>query len=92
MARHHAQLPCVTPPAFSLLAKPLYTRQTWGTGVVENVLGQVLEAFQSRMTGLLGRCTCRALADNLQLAANMAKEPSAPQVMPPCTSTPCDFC
>ncbi|CAL5223744.1 g6305 [Coccomyxa viridis] len=49
------------------------------TGVVENVLGQVLEAFQSRMTGLLGRCTCRALADNLQLAANMAKEPSAPQ-------------
>ena len=50
--------------------------------MVENVLGQVLEAFQSRMTGLLGRCTCRALADNLQLAANMAKEPSAPQVLP----------
>ncbi len=57
----------------------------WGAGVVENVLGQVLEAFQSRMTGLLGRCTCRALADNLQLAANMAKEPSAPQVMHPNT-------
>ena len=51
-----------------------------GAGVVENVLGQVLEAFLSRMTGLLGRCACRALADNPQLAALMAKEPSAPQV------------
>ena len=51
-----------------------------GAGVVENVLGQVLEAFHSRMTGLLGRCTCRTLADNPQLAAQMAKEPSAPQV------------
>ena len=49
-------------------------------GVVENVLGQVLEAFQSRMLGLLGRCTSRALADSPQLAASMAKEPSAPQV------------
>jgi len=48
--------------------------------VVENVLGQVLDAFQSRMTGLLGRCTCRVLADGPQLAKDMAKEPSAPQV------------
>jgi len=49
-------------------------------GVVENVLGQVLEAFQSRLTGLVGRCACRALADNPQLAALMAKEPFATQV------------
>ncbi len=48
--------------------------------MVENVLGQVLDAFQSRMTGLLGRCTCRVLADGPQLAKDMAKEPSAPQV------------
>lgn len=48
------------------------------------MLGQVLDAFQSRMTGLLGRCTCRALADSSQLAAQMAKEPSAPQVCPVC--------
>ena len=45
------------------------------------MLGQVLEAFQSRMLGLLGRCTSRALADSPQLAASMAKEPSAPQVI-----------
>ncbi len=51
-------------------------------GVVENVLGQVLDAFQSRLTGLMGRCACRGLADNPQLAALMAKEPSALQVRP----------
>ena len=66
-----------------ILASLLYifTGTAWlAAGVVENVLGQVLEAFQSRMLGLLGRCTSRALADSPQLAAAMAKEPSAPQV------------
>lgn len=59
----------------------LFVNTVWlAAGVVENVLGQVLEAFQSRMLGLLGRCTSRALADSPQLAASMAKEPSAPQV------------
>lgn len=56
--------------------------QSVSAGVVENVLGQVLDAFQSRLTGLMGRCACRSLADNLQLAALMAKEPCATQVGP----------
>ena len=60
----------------------LLVSNVWlAAGVVENVLGQVLEAFQSRMLGLLGRCTSRVLADSPQLAASMAKEPSAPQVL-----------
>ena len=56
------------------------TTRSWDAGVAENVLGQVLDAFHSRMTGLLGRCACRTLADSPQLATLMAKEPSAPQV------------
>lgn len=46
------------------------------------MLGQVLDAFSSRMVGLMGRCTCRMLADNAQLSALMAKEPCATQVRP----------
>lgn len=55
-------------------------RKHMHAGVVENVLGQVLDAFQSRLFGLMGRCTCRSLADNPQLAALMAKELCASQV------------
>ena len=52
-------------------------------GVVENVLGQVLDAFSSRLTGLMGRAACRGLADSAPLAALMAREPAAPQAGEP---------
>jgi hypothetical protein len=50
------------------------------SGVVENVLGQVLDSFSSHMNGLVGRCACRSLAENAQLSALMAREPCATQV------------
>ncbi|KAK9815816.1 hypothetical protein WJX72_010122 [[Myrmecia] bisecta] len=47
------------------------------TGVVENILGRVLDAFQARMLGLLGSSTCKTLAENAQLALYMANDASA---------------
>ncbi|KAL3138889.1 hypothetical protein ABBQ32_005714 [Trebouxia sp. C0010 RCD-2024] len=47
------------------------------TGVVENILGRVLDAFQARMGSLLGSSLCRGLAENPALALQMAAEPAA---------------
>ncbi len=48
-------------------------------GVVENILGRVLDAFQAHMHALLGNAACKTLAENPQLALLMAREPAAPQ-------------
>ncbi|KAK9837523.1 hypothetical protein WJX81_008555 [Elliptochloris bilobata] len=48
------------------------------TGVVENILGRVLDAFQVRSATLLGGAAARALAEAPNLAALMAREPAAP--------------
>ena len=47
-------------------------------GVVENILGRVLDAFQVRSATLLGGAAARALAEAPNLAALMAREPAAP--------------
>lgn len=59
------------------LGKP---RPAADVGVVENILGRVLDAFQARMSSLLGGATSKTLAENPQLATLMAQEPSAVQV------------
>ena len=46
-------------------------------GVVENILGRVLEAFQVRMGSLLGSSLTKGLAENPALAGQMAAEPAA---------------
>ena len=48
-----------------------------GVGVVENILGRVLDAFQARMGSLLGSSLCKGLAENPTLALQMAAEPTA---------------
>ena len=52
-------------------------------GVVENVLGRVLDVFQSRLTHLLGTAACKALSDSPALAWQMALEPAASQLSNP---------
>ena len=47
------------------------------------MVGQVLDAFTSRLGGLVGRSACRGLAENAQLAQLMAREPAAPQAGEP---------
>ena len=46
-------------------------------GILENLLGKVLEAFQERADTLLGGAGCRALAEDSALAMQMAAEPAA---------------
>ena len=46
-------------------------------GVVENILGRVLEAFQVRMGSLLGTALSKGFAENPALALQMAAEPAA---------------
>ena len=46
-------------------------------GVVENILGRVLDAFQVRMGSLLGSSLSKGLAENAALALQMAAEPAA---------------
>ena len=48
-------------------------------GVVENILGRVLDAFQVRCATLLGGAAARPLAEAPNLAGLMAREPAAPQ-------------
>ncbi len=55
---------------------------------MENVLGQVLDAFAARLGGLVGRSACRGLAENAQLAQLMAREPAAPQAGEPVRTRP----
>ena len=46
--------------------------------MVENILGRVLDAFQVRMSSLLGSSSlCKGLAENPALALQMAAEPAA---------------
>ncbi|KAL0041964.1 hypothetical protein WJX79_010411 [Trebouxia sp. C0005] len=47
------------------------------TGVVENILGRVLEAFQARMGSLLGYALSKGFAENPAMALQMAAEPAA---------------
>ena len=46
-------------------------------GVVENILGRVLEAFQGRMSSLLGTALSKGFTENPALALLMASEPAA---------------
>lgn len=46
-------------------------------GVVENILGRVLDAFQARINSLLGNSLSRGFAENASLALQMAAEPAA---------------
>ena len=46
-------------------------------GVVENILGRVLEAFQGRMSSLLGSALSKGFTENPALALLMASEPAA---------------
>ncbi len=48
-----------------------------GPGVVENILGRVLEAFQARMGSLLGYALSKGFAENPAMALQMAAEPAA---------------
>ena len=48
-------------------------------GILENILGKVLAAFQGRMSDLLGVTACKALSEDSALAVQMAAEPCAPQ-------------
>ena len=48
-----------------------------GPGVVENILGRVLEAFQARMGMLLGYALSKGFAENPAMALQMAAEPAA---------------
>ena len=50
---------------------------TSAAGVVENILGRVLDAFQVRMGSLLGSSLSKGLAENTALAVQMAAEPAA---------------
>eukprot|EP00887_Chlorella_sp_A99_P002121 scaffold21.g2121.t1 len=47
------------------------------TGVVENVLGKVLDAFQAQLEAAVGGSTAGRLAGDLQLVQLMVKEPAA---------------
>jgi hypothetical protein len=46
-------------------------------GVVENVLGRVVDAFESRMALVLGGSAAGRLAESLPVVQLMAKEPAA---------------
>jgi hypothetical protein len=48
-----------------------------GPGVVENILGRVLDAFQARMGSLLGYALSKGFAENPAMALQMAAEPAA---------------
>lgn len=48
-----------------------------GVGVVENILGRVLEAFQARMGSLLEYALSKGFAENPAMALQMAAEPAA---------------
>lgn len=48
-----------------------------GAGVVENIVGRVLDAFQMRINSLLGNSLSRTFAENASLAQQMAAEPAA---------------
>jgi len=50
---------------------------TLDPGVVENILGRVLEAFQARMGSLLGYALSKGFAENPAMALQMAAEPAA---------------
>ena len=50
---------------------------TLDPGVVENILGRVLEAFQARMGSLLGYALSKGYAENPAMALQMAAEPAA---------------
>ncbi|KAK9811074.1 hypothetical protein WJX73_000162 [Symbiochloris irregularis] len=52
-------------------------------GMVENVLGRVLDAFSMRVNEALGNSACRTCADDPALSALMARERSAPQLGEP---------
>ena len=52
-------------------------------GILENILGKVLEAFQERADTLLGGAACRALAEDPGVAIQMAAEPAATQAGQP---------
>ena len=45
--------------------------------MVENILGRILDAFQVRMSSLLGNSLSKGLAENPALALLMAAEPAA---------------
>ena len=49
----------------------------WHAGVVENILGRVLDAFQTRMNRLQGHSLAKGFAENASLAQQMATEPAA---------------
>lgn len=49
------------------------------TGILENILGKVHQALQTRMVSLLGTAACRSLSEDSALAIQMAAEPAAPQ-------------
>lgn len=55
------------------------TSESLLTGILENILGKVLAAFQGRMSDLLGVTACKALSEDPALAVQMAAEPCAPQ-------------
>lgn len=46
-------------------------------GVVENILGRVLDTFQKRVNSLLRNSLARTFAENASFAQQMAAEPSA---------------
>lgn len=48
------------------------------SGVLENVLARVLEAFQTGMASIVGGSVASVLADDVRVVQVMAKEPAAP--------------
>eukprot|EP00884_Botryococcus_braunii_P010678 jgi/Botrbrau1/19611/Bobra.0035s0088.1 len=63
------------------LQMPLFAPQL--TGVVENILGRVLDAFNSCIQSCLGNAACKALSESPQLAMLMARESAALQMGSP---------
>lgn len=59
--------------------EPASTRAVAGlyTGVVENILGRVLDAFQARLAAIAGSSAAGRLADSVALVRLMVREPSA---------------
>ena len=53
------------------------------SGVLENVLAKVLEAFQTGMANIVGQSVASALSDDVRVIQVMAKEPAAPLLGPP---------
>lgn len=52
-------------------------------GVLENILGQVLEAFQAQANAAFGSALAGRLAEDVAAVQIMAKEPTAPLLGPP---------